>query len=141
MIELRIKRLDSQVALPAYAYEGDAGLDVCANEDVCLKPGEYKALATGLSFEIPLGYVGFIWDRSGLSIKRGVKTLGGVIDSGYRGEVKIGLINLGKETVIFSKGERVAQMVIQQKPEVTIIEIDEVSSTQREDKGFGSSGI
>ena len=115
---LKIKRLDKELPLPTYAYIGDAAFDLLSREDVVIEPGERKGIATGLAVEVPFGYVGLIWDKSGLAIKNGLKTLGGVVDSGYRGEVLVGIINLSKVTHTFKKGEKVAQMIIQKSEEV-----------------------
>ncbi|MCK5026890.1 MAG: dUTP diphosphatase, partial [Candidatus Pacebacteria bacterium] len=94
----------------------------------------------GIAMEIPEGYVGLIWDKSGLAIKQGLKVLGGVIDSGYRGEVMVGMINLTNKTYTIAEGHKVAQMIIQKTEMVEIEEVEELSDAQRGDKGFGSSG-
>lgn len=140
MITVKIKRLDTELPLPTYAYVGDAAFDLLSREEVVIEPGERKAIATGLSLEIPEGFVGLVWDKSGIAIKNGLKTLGGVIDSGYRGEVMIGIINVSKVAYTFKKGDKVAQMIIQKTEEVEIVEVPELSSTERGEKGFGSSG-
>ncbi|MEX0933508.1 MAG: dUTP diphosphatase, partial [Candidatus Paceibacterota bacterium] len=95
---------------------------------------------TGIAMEIPQGYVGLIWDKSGVSLKRGIKVLGGVIDAGYRGEIRIGLINLGSETVSFEAGQKVAQMLIQSVASPEIVEVTELGDTERGEGGFGSTG-
>jgi dUTP pyrophosphatase len=137
---LKIKRLNEEAKIPAYAYPMDAGFDLCASEEVAFEVGQYGAVPTGLAFEIPEGYVGLVWDKSGLSINHGLKTLAGVIDAGYRGEVKVGMVNLGKETHVFKKGEKVAQMLIQKVEQPIIEVVEELSETHRGEKGFGSSG-
>lgn len=137
---LKIVRLDKEMSMPKYALPGDAAFDLLASESVTFKPGERVQVKTGLKMEIPEGYVGFIWDKSGLSHKAGLKTLGGVIDSGYRGEVMVGMINLSKEPYTFKKGDKVAQMCIQKKEEVIIVEAEELSETARGEGGFGSTG-
>jgi len=137
---LKVKRLCAEAKLPSYAYPGDAGFDLCASGERVLQVGEYGAVPTGLAFEIPEGFVGLIWDKSGLSIKKGLKTLAGVVDSGYRGEVLVGMINLGKEPHIFKGGEKVAQMLIQKVERPEIMEVENLNETQRGEKGFGSSG-
>ena len=127
--------------LPSYAYEGDAAFDLYSREDMTVAPGARVAVPTGIALAIPEGYVGLVWDKSGLAIKQGLKTLGGVIDSGYRGEIMVGIFNTGAETYVFKKGEKVAQMIIQEKEVVHIEEVDELDNdTHRGDKGFGSSG-
>lgn len=136
---LKVK-LFGDAKLPTYHYEGDAGLDLYSAEDITLKPNERRGIKTGASIAIPDGYVGLIWDKSGLSMKHGLKTLGGVVDSGYRGEVIVGLVNVGDDSYTFQKGDKVAQMIIQKKEMVIVEETDSLPETQRGDKGFGSSG-
>ncbi len=139
MVTLRIERIAADLPLPSYAYPGDAAFDLLAAADTEILPGEYGSVATGLKMEIPEGYVGLIWDKSGLSIKNGLKTLGGVVDSGYRGEVMVGIANLSKTPYRFERGHKVAQMIIQKKEEVTIEE-GAVSESARGEHAFGSSG-
>ena len=139
-LKLKIKKIDREATLPDYAYFGDAGLDLYSNTDVLIKSLEREVLSTGIALEIPNGYVGLIWDRSSLGIKEIIKTLGGVIDSGYRGEVKVGLINLSKKDFQIFKGQKIAQMIIQKKEDVVVEEVDNLSEkTERKEKGFGSS--
>lgn len=143
-IEVKIKRLDPNVELPQYAYSGDAGLDLRANEPVCLKPFERKLISTGIAVEIPDGYAGFVQPRSGLAIKKGLSLVNtpGLIDSHYRGELKIILINLdAHQTIELDPGERIAQLVIQRVAQVNLIEVSELSDTDRGQGGFGSSGV
>ena len=122
-MQLKIKKLHLDAIIPTYAHDGDAGMDLYATESVLVKGnGGRASVGTGLSFEIPGGYVGLIWEKSGLSHKRGLKTFGGVIDAGYRGEVNVGLINLSSEDYIFEKGHKVAQMLIQKIEHPEIIE-------------------
>jgi dUTP pyrophosphatase len=137
---LKIKKLNADAIVPKYATKDDAGMDLFAIENIELSPMERVQIGTGIAMEIPEGYVGLIWDKSGLSHKFGIKTLGGVIDSGYRGEIKIGVINLGKEKYIFEKGHKVAQMIIQKKESPEIIETDCLSDSERGDGCFGSTG-
>jgi dUTP pyrophosphatase len=139
-LTLRIKRLDADVPLPRYEYLGDAACDLFARESVTIAPGERVQVPTGIAMEIPDGYVGFIWDKSGLSHKHGLKTLGGVIDAGYRGEVMVGMVNLGDESYTIEKHHKVAQLALQKVENVSIDEVDELSDAVRGDKGFGSSG-
>ena len=137
---LKVKNLGGG-RIPSYHYEGDAGLDLYTSETVTLEPGEIKSIPTRIALEIPKGYVGLVWDKSGLAMKRGLKVLGGVVDSGYRGEIIIGMVNLSKESYRFARGEKVAQMVIQEKEFVVIEEVEELEEeTDRGEKGFGSSG-
>lgn len=139
-VVLKIKRLTGNVPVPSYAYEGDAAFDLYAREEVTIPAKGRMSVATGLTIAIPEGYVGLVWDKSGLAIKHGLKTLGGVIDSGYRGEVMVGLFNTDSEDHTFKKGEKIAQMIIQRKEMVRIEEVDELEETERSSKGFGSSG-
>jgi len=139
-LTLKIVRINKDVFLPKYQYPGDAAFDLLASEKVTIAPGERVQIKTGLKMEIPAGFVGFIWDKSGLSHKNGLKTLGGVIDSGYRGEVMVGVINLSNELFVFEKNNKVAQMCIQKKEEVKILEVYELSDTERGEGGFGSTG-
>lgn len=142
-IQVSIKRLDPSVELPAYAYQGDAGLDLRANESVRLKPFERAMVSTGLAIAIPDGYAGFVQPRSGLAIKRGLSIVNtpGLIDAHYRGELKIIAINLDPEhDLIIERGERIAQLVIQEVPSVELVEVDELDATDRGNGGFGSSG-
>jgi dUTP pyrophosphatase len=141
IITLKIKRLSPNVPIPTYAYEGDAAFDLYCREDVTVQSGERVAVPTGIAMAIPDGFVGLVWDKSGIAIKKGLKTLGGVIDSGYRGEVLVGIYNTDTEPFMFKAGEKVAQMIIQKKEVVRIEEVDELDDdTHRGDKGFGSSG-
>lgn len=142
-IILPIKRLDEDVELPSYAYEGDAGLDLRSNEDVVLKPFERRLVGTGLAIAIPDGYAGFVQPRSGLALREGLSMANtpGLIDAHYRGELKVCAINLDPEREIhITKGERIAQLVIQKVPRVSLIEVDSLSVTDRGAGGFGSSG-
>jgi len=137
---LKIKKLDKEVNIPKYACDGDAGFDLLASKDFVIKKGEKGAVPTGIAVEIPKGYVGLIWDKSGLAIKNGLKTLGGVVDSGYRGEVMVGVINLGDSDYKFEKNHKVAQMIIQKAECVEIEEVETLSDTERGCGGFGSTG-
>ncbi len=141
---LPIKRLDKSVELPSYAYEGDAGLDLRSAETVDLAPFERRLVSTGLAIAIPDGYAGFVQPRSGLALKKGLSMANtpGLIDAHYRGELKVCAINLDpKETIHIERGERIAQLVIQKVPVVTLQEVEELSQTDRGDGGFGSSGV
>lgn len=140
MSKLKIKKLHNDAIVPKFAHPGDAGMDVFSVERVEIKPSERVQIKTGLAFEIPKGCVGLIWDKSGLSHKHGLKMLGGVVDSGYRGEVMLGVINLSKETYILEKGHKVAQILIQKVEHPDIVEVTELSETKRGKGGFGSTG-
>ena len=143
-ITVPIKRLDPTVELPRYAYAGDAGLDLRASEDVVLKPFERRLISTGLAIAIPDGYAGFIQPRSGLALKQGLSMANtpGLIDAHYRGELKICAINLDpKDDIVIRRGDRIAQLVIQKVPVVELLEVDDLSETDRGAGGFGSSGV
>lgn len=142
-ITVPIKRLDPEAVIPSYAYAGDAGLDLRALETLVLKPFERALIPTGLAIAIPEGYAGFVQPRSGLALKRGLSIVNtpGLIDSHYRGELKIIAINLDPVNDIqIEKGERIAQLVIQEVPVVTLTVVDELDATDRGAGGFGSSG-
>lgn len=143
-ITLPIKRLSPEVELPSYAYSGDAGLDLRSNEDVTLAPLERRLVGTGLAVAIPDGYAGFVQPRSGLALREGLSMANtpGLVDAHYRGELKVCAVNLDPEKPIhIAKGERIAQLVIQKVPQVTLREVDELDETDRGEGGFGSSGI
>ncbi len=137
---IRVKKLHPDARTPSIAHSGDAGCDLFATAHMELKPGQRAQIPTGIALEIPTGYVGLIWDKSGVSHKGGIKTLGGVVDSGYRGEVQIGVINLGTEAYVFEPGNKVAQLLIQKVETPTFNEAEELSDTSRGNGGFGSSG-
>lgn len=142
-ITLPIVRLDPSIELPSYAYAGDAGLDLRSSEDVVLRPFERRLISTGLAIAIPDGYDGFVQPRSGLALKRGLSMANtpGLVDAHYRGELKVCAINLDPaEAIVISKGERIAQLVIQRVPTVSLKELDELDQTDRGAAGFGSSG-
>lgn len=140
MVRLKIKKLSASAKVPSIAYHGDAGFDVYSDEDKTLAPGEHYSFATGIAMEVPPGFVALVWDKSGLSHKFALKTLGGVIDEGFRGECKIGLINLGREEMIIKKGDKLAQVLIQKVEKPEIKEVASLSKTERGERGFGSSG-
>jgi len=140
-MKLKVKKLRADAKLPVRKREGDAGLDLYSVEDVTLKPGEWKAVSTGIAVEIPKGYVGIVKDRSGLALKYALHCLAGVIDENYRGEIKVVLINLGDKEVHLEKGSRIAQLLLVPYLKVKPVEVEELSDTERGEKGFGSSGI
>lgn len=140
MTTIRIKKLKNDAVTPNYAHEGDAGMDLFAAEKVVLRSHERAQVKTGIAMEIPKGYVGLVWDKSGLSQKHGLKTLGGVVDAGYRGEVMVGVANISNETYTIEKGHKVAQMLIQKVESPEVVEAAELSDSARGDGGFGSTG-
>ncbi|MDR2587049.1 MAG: dUTP diphosphatase [Coriobacteriales bacterium] len=142
-VTVRIKRLDETLPLPAYAYPGDAGLDLRAAADCIIEPGHRALIPTGLKLAIPEGYAGFVQPRSGAAARQGLSLVNtpGLIDSQYRGEVVVIAINLDVEEAIdIRKGDRIAQLVILPIPRVTLVETDTLDETERSEKGFGSSG-
>jgi dUTP pyrophosphatase len=143
-IELPVVRLDLGLPLPAYAKLGDAGLDLLAAEAVTLGPGGGRALVpTGLAVAIPQGYAGFVQPRSGLALKHGVTCLNtpGLIDSGYRGELKVLLINTDPtEEFVIQRGERIAQLVLQRVATATFVEVHSLDDSERGAGGFGHTG-
>jgi dUTP pyrophosphatase len=140
-MEINVKRLDKSVELPDFAHEHDAAIDLRSAEEGVLAPGEKKIFKTGLAFAIPKGYAGLIWDRSGLAAKNSIHTMAGVIDAGYRGEVGVVMINLGKEEFKVEKGMRIAQMLFHPILNVKLQEKDELDETARGEGGFGSTGV
>lgn len=142
MIELPIQRLHEDAVVPARAYVGDAGLDLAACERVELGPGERAVVGTGLAVAIPDGYAGFVQPRSGLAARHGITIVNapGLIDSGYRGEVQVVLLNTdGAETFAVEPGMRIAQLVVLAVPELELLETDELPASERGIRGFGSS--
>jgi len=142
-VKVLIKRLDPGVPLPLYAKGGDAGADIVSAVDITLAPGERALVPTGISIALPDGYVALVHPRSGLAIKHGVTMVNapGTVDAGYRGELKLILINHDRsEAVSFKRGDRVAQLVIQQVERAEFIEVQELPGSGRGTDGFGSTG-
>jgi len=143
LIELSIQRLRDEAVVPECAYEGDAGLDLAACERVELGPGERAIVGTGLAVAIPEGYAGFVQPRSGLADRNGISIVNspGLIDSGYRGELKVILLNTdGSDPFVVEPGMRIAQLVVLPVPEVDVVEVEELPATERGVRGHGSSG-
>ena len=140
IVEIKIQRI-SDVKLPEYAHDGDAGMDIYSSVDCVLRPGEKQLIKTGISIAIPNGYVGLIWDRSGMALKHSLHVLAGVVDSGYRGEVGVVIINLSDKEFEITKDMRVAQMLIQPVASVQIQEVKSLQETSRNKGGFGSTGL
>ena len=142
MIELPVVRLREDAKIPERAYSGDAGLDLSTCERIELGPGERATVPTGLAVAIPEGFAGFVQPRSGLAARHGVTVVNspGLIDSGYRGEIRVVLLNTDAEdTFVAEAGERVAQLVVLPVPELELVEVDELPATERSVRGFGSS--
>ena len=142
MIELPVRRLRPDATLPARAYAGDAGFDLAACERVELAPGERAIVPTGLAVAIPEGYAGFVQPRSGLATRNGLTIVNtpGLVDSGYRGELRVILLNTDREhAFVVEPGMRIAQLVVLPVPEVELVELDELPASERGVRGFGSS--
>ena len=143
-IEVPVKLLDKTLDMPAYAYVGDAGLDLRAAEDAVLLPFERKLVSCGIAMAIPQGYAGFVLPRSGLAAKHGISIVNapGLIDSNYRGEIKAILVNLDPHNEFsIAHGDRIAQLVIMATPPVALVEAIQLDDTARGAGGFGSSGF
>lgn len=142
MIEVAVRRLRPDAHLPRQAYEGDAGLDLAACDRAVLEPGERATIPTGVAVEIPEGYAGFVQPRSGLAARHGIAIVNapGLIDSGYRGEIRIVLLNTDREhAFVVEPGMRIAQLVIAPVASTRLVEVDELASSERGARGFGSS--
>ena len=142
MIELPITRLRDDAVLPRQAYPGDAGFDLAACERVTLGPGERAMVGTGLAVAIPEGYAGFVQPRSGLAARHGISVVNspGLVDSGYRGELRVVLLNTDRrEPFTVEPGMRIAQLVVLPLPAVSLVEVDELEASERGVRGFGSS--
>ncbi len=143
MIDIKIKRLDKSLPVPAYAHKTDAGMDLYSAIDCVLKPYDRKLIPSGIKLAIPDGYAGFVQPRSGLAIKNGISLVNspGLIDSGYRGEVCIIMINLDKEMdFTIKKGDKICQLVIKKVEQANLIEVEDLEGSDRGEGGFGSTG-
>jgi dUTP diphosphatase len=144
VIELSIQRLRDDAIVPTRAYDGDAGLDLAACERVELAPGERATVGTGLAVAIPDGYAGFVQPRSGLALRHGITILNtpGLVDSGYRGELKVILLNTdAREPFVVEPGMRIAQLVVLQVAGIDPVEVDALPESERGVRGFGSSAV
>jgi dUTP diphosphatase len=142
-VKIQIMRLDSGLQLPRYSHPGDAGLDLFSAEDLTLKPGQRAMLGTGIAVAIPEGYAGFVQPRSGLAKRHGMSLVNspGLVDSGYRGEIKVIAINHDPDEAIeIKRGDRIAQMVIVPVASAEVIEVAELPESERGGRGFGSTG-
>ena len=140
-MNMQVLRLVASAKTPCFAHEHDAGMDLFSVETITIPVGGRAQIKTGIAVAIPEGYVGLIWDKSGLSHKSGLKTLGGVIDAGYRGEILVGMVNVSDESYIFHAGDKIAQMLIQKVEHPQIEEVSTLDDTARGEGGFGSTGI
>jgi dUTP pyrophosphatase len=142
VIEIAVRRLREDAVLPRQAYEGDAGFDLAACEEVTLGPGERAIVPTGIAMEIPEGHAGFVQPRSGLAARHGIAIVNspGLVDSGYRGEVRVVLLNTdASEPFTVEPGMRIAQLVVAPVASVRLVEVDELATSERGPRGFGSS--
>ena len=143
-VTVSVHRLDPDLPMPSYAHEGDAGLDLYAAEDATIEPQQRTLIGTGIAVAIPDGHAGFVQPRSGLALRAGLTFVNtpGLIDSHYRGEIKLIAINLDPATTIhITRGDKIAQLVIQRVERAVLIETDGLGTTERGERGFGSSGV
>ena len=141
--DVLVRRLDPDVPLPSYAHPGDAGLDLVTTVDAILEPGERALLPTGIAIALPEGYAAFVHPRSGLAVKYGVSLVNapGTVDAGYRGEIKVSLVNLDpRDAVVLRRGDRIAQLVVQKVEHAVFHEVERLPGSDRGEGGFGSSG-
>lgn len=144
MPELVFKRLHPEARIPSGAYEGDAGLDLASVDDAEIGPGERCVVGTGLAVAIPAGYAGFVQPRSGLAARNGISIVNspGLIDAGYRGELRVVLLNTDREhTFTVRSGDRIAQLVVLAVPALAVHEVGELPGSERSERGFGSSAV
>lgn len=138
---VKVVLLDANAKVPTKANFNDAGFDLYSTVDTIIPPKQRKTVRTGISVEMPEHFAGLIWPRSGLSVKQGIDVLAGVVDSGYRGEIMVCLYNTSDDNVTIQTGDRIAQIIFQEVPRVIMEVHESLGSSQRGDKGFGSSGI
>ena len=144
MIDVLITRSDPSLPLPVYAKPGDAGADLCSSEDLVIAPGERALVPTGISIALPEGFAAFVHPRSGLAIKNGIGIVNspGTIDAGYRGEIKVILINHDRsEEFVITRGDRIAQLVVQRGESAQFVEVANLPESARGAGGFGSTGV
>ena len=139
-MQIKIKKLNNEAKLPTHGHPGDAGVDFYTVEDIIFPPGKQGEVHTGIAVEIPEGHVGLIWDKSSISFNLGLKVMGGVVDSSYRGEIIMNLLNTSNKEVLLQKGHKVAQMLIQKFEHCDILEVSELSETVRGHGREGSTG-
>lgn len=145
-MQIKVQRIreNSAAVLPQVATKGSAGLDLCADieEPVTIAPGQLVSLPTGIAVAVPQGYAGFVFARSGLAIKHGIALSNGVgvIDSDFRGEIKVGLCNLSQHEYTINPADRIAQMIVMKAEQCEIIEAESLEKTERGEGGFGSTG-
>ncbi|WP_043537333.1 dUTP diphosphatase [Saccharomonospora cyanea] len=142
-MQVLISRLDPDVALPSYAHPGDAGADLVTTSDVRIAPGERVVVGTGVAVALPEGYAGFVHPRSGLAARTGLSIVNapGTVDSGYRGEIRVCLVNLDpREPIVLRRGDRIAQLVVQRVERADFVEVEQLDDTVRGAGGYGSTG-
>ena len=139
-MEIKVQTMSKYGRVPTKINPSDAGWDIYAAEDAIIDPSKSQLISTDMAMAIPEGYVGLIWDRAGMAAKRGIHRFAGVIDSGYRGEVKVCLWNSSNEHCIINKGDRIAQILFQPVPSLPLIQVQNLNDTSRGKKGFGSTG-
>ncbi len=139
-MKIKVKKLNENARLPEFAHKTDAGADLFSVEEKILKPGERALISSGIALEIPEGFAGLIWDKSGIASKSGISTMAGVIDSGYRGEVKVLLVNLSDTEYQIEMGDKIAQILFQKIERPDFEEAQKLSDADRGEKAFGSTG-
>ncbi|MGH9166354.1 MAG: dUTP diphosphatase [Acidimicrobiia bacterium] len=141
-MKIPVRRLDMGLPLPVQAHPGDGGVDLFAREDVSLAPRARTSVPTGIALAIPPGFAGLVLPRSGLAARHGLGVVNGpgLVDSGYRGEVRVLLVNHGQETVRLARGERIAQLLVVPVADQELVEVDELPDSPRGERGFGSTG-
>jgi dUTP pyrophosphatase len=140
-MQLPVQRLQPAATLPAYYQSGDDGMDLYAAETINLPAQQRVLVPTGIAMAIPTGYVGLVWDKSGIATKTGVTTLAGVIDASYRGEIKIALYNTSDRPQTIAAGQKIAQLLIQPVVQAELTEVSNLTETTRGSGGFGSTGV
>lgn len=139
-MQLKVKKLDTNAKLPTKGHPGDAGIDFYTLDEVVFAPGAQMRVHTGIGLEIPEGFVGLVWDKSGISFNKGLKIMGGVVDAPFRGEFVASMVNLSNETQVLEKGQKFTQMLVQKFEDCEIIETNELSETVRGEGREGSTG-
>jgi dUTP pyrophosphatase len=140
-MKLSIKKLHPEAKLPTRAYPTDAGLDLYSVENITIAPGQRHGVATGIAMAVPDGYVGLVWDKSGVALNGGITCLGGVVDTQYRGELKVIVFNTSSESYEIKSGQKIAQLLIQEVALPEVVEVENLDTTQRGVEGFGSTGL
>lgn len=139
-MQIQFKKLQPHATIPKFAHHNDAGADLFCLDDVTIPAGQQSTIATGIAQQLPDGFVALVWDKSGISAKRRLKVMGGVLDAGYRGEIVVTLANLGDEDQSFKSGEKIAQMLFQKVYQPEIIEVETLDDSTRGSGKFGSTG-